>query len=171
VEPIQVFFDATKERGPAAAVEQMARSWWQDTGDAEGQLRETKQEGKVPDLWIMPMHELGEFFNACLKNPRIEDEMLNVLLIGPGIDLTHPVFMEMDPHGNHVSKRFCRDFVNQGPPIDFAGDGTFCAQIILRICGTAARVYVARVFEETLDIGDRHTVDRIAQVGGPRTLP
>ena len=116
------------------------------------------------------MSGVNAFFNLYRREPLTRDEMVNILLIDSGIDLTHPVFRELDPEGKRVSQRFCRDFVsNEGRPMtDSTGHGTHCAHTILKIC-SAARLYVAKVFDS--NVGDEHTIRRIVQVWFPLLLP
>ncbi len=112
------------------------------------------------------MGRVNEFFSLYRREPLTSDEMVNVLLIDSGIDLTHPVFRKLDPHGQRISQRFCRDFVNgeRRPMTDSTGHGTHCAHTILKIC-SAARLYVAKVFDS--NVGDEHTVGRIVEVCRP----
>jgi hypothetical protein len=109
------------------------------------------------------MEKVEQFFNLYRRRPLMRKEMVNILLIDSGTDLTHPVFKKTDPKGHQVSESFCRDFINKGSRvIDSTGHGTHCAHTILKICNTA-RLYVARVFEG--NSGDQYTVERIVQVG------
>jgi hypothetical protein len=111
------------------------------------------------------MGGVEEFFDLHRRRPLKRGEMVNILLIDSGIDVTHPIFKMIDPEGHQVSKSFCRDFINEGSQcIDSTGHGTHCAHTILKICNTA-RLYVARVFEG--NSGDQHTVERIVKVGIP----
>ena len=127
--------------------------------------RETKA-----DEWLGHMSRMNAFFSLYRREPLTPDDMVNILLIDSGIDLTHPVFRELDPYGQRMSQRFCHDFVSnvERPMTDSTGHGTHCAHTILKIC-SAARLYVAKVFDS--NVGDEHTVRRIVQVWFPPLLP